>query len=105
FSMSQNGEETNFAMTVNRLRESGSLTNNDGYTRNSFRLNLDHRLSGTLNVGVSAYHSRDQSDVVNVSFGDILRAPADVDLRQKDENGEYLRVPNALVAYENPLWI
>lgn len=103
-SVMQNALGTNFAITLNRLREQGPLINNDGYERTSFRTNLDHRIGETVNLGVSAYHSRDRLDVVNASFVNLLRAPADVDITRRDENGDYVRVPDPTVNYENPLW-
>lgn len=103
-SMAQNRAESNFALTVNRYQERGALKNNDGYDRVSVRMNADFRLGGSFTLGVSGYHSRDWRDEVNVSFTSIARAPVDVDLARRDENGEYIRVPDPLVAYENPIW-
>ena len=104
FSMMQNTENTNFAIAVNRLREGGPLINNDGYERSSFRLNLDHRFLEDFNLAVSSFHSRDALDVPKVNWTQLLLAPPDLDVTTKDENGEYIRVPDAQVAYENPLW-
>jgi TonB-linked SusC/RagA family outer membrane protein len=104
FSMMQNGAATNFAITVNRLDEAGPLTGNEGYERNTFRLNLDHRFRDHFSVGVSSFHSRDWRDNVDASFATMLRAPADIDLRLKDQAGQYVRIPDPTVAYENPLW-
>lgn len=102
-SIAQNGESTNFALSVNRRIEQGALENNDGFTLNSFRLNLDHRFRQTMTLGVSAYHSRDARANVLASFAEILRAPADVDLGARDENGDFLRRPTGLL-FNNPVW-
>jgi TonB-linked SusC/RagA family outer membrane protein len=103
-SMSQNAQSTNFMVTLNRYLEEGVLENNKGFERGSLRVNLDHRFRETMSVGVSAYHSRDRRDELNLTFANIIRAPVDVDLRKKEENGEYIRIPDPDVAYENPLW-
>jgi len=104
FSVMQNGETTNFAVTLNRFRQGGTLGNHEGYTRNAFRVNLDHRFMNTMSLSVSGYHSRDDRDMLNVSPAFGRRAPPDVDLRLKDENGEYVKIPDPQVNFENPLW-
>lgn len=104
-SMMQNSAATNFALNFARLNEGGPLENNEGYELNSFRVNLDHRFLENWQVGVTAYHSRDYLDNISLSFAQVVRAPPDVDLRVKDEDGNYLQVPDPTVAYENPLWV
>jgi TonB-linked SusC/RagA family outer membrane protein len=103
--MAQNTESTNFAITLNRYREAGPLENNDGYDRSSFRINLDHRLRGSVSLGVRAFHSRDYRDETSLSFTDLYRAPPDVDLTVKDADGRYVQVPDPEISYENPLWV
>jgi TonB-linked SusC/RagA family outer membrane protein len=105
FSVAQNGESTNFALSLNRRIEQGALENNNGYDLNSFRLNLDHRFLNAFSLGVSAYHSRDDRDNVLAGFDDFLVAPPDVDLSAKDENGEFTRVLGGDFPFENPLWL
>ncbi len=111
--ISGNTASTNFAVTLNSYRELGALANNDGYSRNSLRLNLDHRFLDALSVGVSMYHARDSRDNIpsptsltaqGNPFNLTLQAPIDVDFSKKDENGEYLQQPDPTVAYQNPLW-
>jgi TonB-linked SusC/RagA family outer membrane protein len=103
-SMSQNTENTNFAISTNRMVEAGPLINNDGYERTSFRVNLDHRFLDNFQLGVSSFYSRDNLDVPKVNWSTLLLAPPDVDVTAKDANGEFVRLPDAQVAYENPLW-
>ena len=66
-------------------------------------MNADIRFGTDVTLAVSGYHSRDDRDEVDVSFRTISQAPVDIDLSQKVD-GEFIRVPNPLVAYENPLW-
>src|SRR5690606_25217382 len=85
FTMMQNAETTNFAITVNRVREAGTLINNNGYGRSSFRVNLDHRFLENFNLGVSSFHSRDDLDVPKINFQSLVEAPPDVDMRLTDD--------------------
>lgn len=107
-SMAQNAEDTNFAVSLGRLVEEGALANNDGYSRNSIQLNLDHRFVDRLSFGLTMYHSRDYRDNIAGAaatlFQNVLQAPRDVDLRRKGESGQYLQQPDSDVGYENPLW-
>ncbi len=105
FSIAQNTASTNFAASLNRYSEAGPLENNDGYLRNSFRINLDHRFLEALSLSVSGFHSRDYRDETSLSFADLYRAPPDVDLTRRDSDGNYLRLPDEQVDYQNPLWV
>lgn len=107
FSVAQNAESTNFQLTLNRYREQGAVEGNDGYTRNSFRINLDHRFLGAFALATSLYHARDDRDNIardGSLFTQMLRAPRDVDLSAKDEDGNYVMIPDNSIAFENPLW-
>jgi TonB-linked SusC/RagA family outer membrane protein len=120
FQIAQNHETTNFSASVNRYRELGSLEGNDGYTRNAFRINLDHRFRNTMSLGISTYYSR--ADVDNLiggigllgnQFYDMLNFPQDIDILRKDEDCStpiaqmvrcYMQVPDPTVNIENPIW-
>ena len=103
--IAQNTASTNFAVTLNRYNENGPLLNNEGFQRNSFRINLDHRFNDGLVLSVSGFHSRDQRDNTDgLSFTTLYRLPPDIDLTKKDENGEYARVPDPEIEIVNPLW-
>jgi len=104
FSFAQNTATTNYAISLNRNVESGTLPGSDGYQRNSFRVNLDHRFRTNLALSVSAFHSRSATDDVNVAFGTLYSALPDVDITAKDANGLYLQTPDPNDDYENPLW-
>jgi TonB-linked SusC/RagA family outer membrane protein len=106
FVVSQNTESTNFAASLGRTVEQGAVRGNDGYYRNSVRLNLDHRFLSTMNLGMSMSHTRDGRDELTPGdfFTQVLQAPRDVDLSARDEQGNYLQQPNPAVVYQNPLW-
>jgi hypothetical protein len=105
FSVSGNTASTNFAVSLNNYSEAGSLVGNEGYRRNAFRVNLDHRFIESLNLGVSVYHARDSRENISGNpFNDALRAPRDIDFSLKDANGNYIQQPDPNVIYQNPLW-
>ena len=110
FSITGNEGNTNFAITYNNLKEEGILLGNDGYKRNAFRVNVDHRFLETMSVGVSMYHSRDWRDDLaggdggNNPFNQTLYAPRDVDLSIRGAGGEFLQQPDPTVPYQNPVW-
>ena len=114
FSVSGNTESTNFAVSLNNHQEQGSLVNNDGYERNAFRINLDHRFVEALRLSVSMYHSRDGRENIpsrtsttggpGYPFDDALRGPRDVDLTLRDEDGNYIQQPDPRLSFQNPLW-
>jgi TonB-linked SusC/RagA family outer membrane protein len=105
FSVAGNATNTNFNVTFNSLKEEGSLIGNEGYERNSFRVNLDHRFIDALSLGVSMFHSRSHLDgIAGDPFTDVLRAPRDVDFSLRDENGNYIQQPDPAIRVQNPLW-
>jgi TonB-linked SusC/RagA family outer membrane protein len=97
---------SNFAITFNNYQEEGALANNEGYQRNSIRMNLDHRFLEALSVGASMYHARDRRDEISGTspFTLALRAPIDVDFSVKDANGQYAQQPDPNITVQNPLW-
>ena len=102
-SMARNSTDSNLALTLNRYLERGALVNNDGYERTSLRMNADIRFGTDITLAVSGFHSRDFLDNLDVDFRTIAQAPVDVDLSLKVD-GEFIRIPDPQVAYENPLW-
>lgn len=107
FSVSQNTASTNFAVSVSRTGEGGSVDGNTGYFRNSFRINLDHRFIDALSLGISMNYVQDGRDNLVQGggvFTQMLNAPRDVDFSRKDANGNFLQQPDPLVDVQNPLW-
>lgn len=124
FSIAQNSESTNFMATVNRYRELGALEGNDGYLRQSFRINLDHRFRNSMTLGISTFVSRAERDeiisgvgLLNNQFYDMLTFPRDVNIKTRDPSCDeadppelvtrtrcFMQVPDASVRVENPIW-
>lgn len=106
FSLSQNTASTNFAISLSRTQEGGAIDNNDGYYRNSVRINLDHRFLDALSLGTSMNYVNDgRQNTAGGIFSNALSAPRDVDLSRKDPaTGLYIQQPDPDIAYQNPLW-
>ncbi len=105
FSMSQNTESTTFTTSIARLDQSGALENNKGFDRTTARVTLDHRVGEMVNISMVGTHVRSFRDVVSGNpYTAILTYPAFVDLTARDEDGNFLMVPDPSVEIENPLW-
>jgi TonB-linked SusC/RagA family outer membrane protein len=103
--ISQNLGTTNWMASLGNYQEKGVILTNDGLTRNSFRLNLDHRLRDNLSIGVSGYHMRSNRDDLSGSpFWDLLMLPPDVDLLKRGADGNLIHQPDSTLAMENPIW-
>lgn len=62
-----NSGSTNFLASVQRLEDEGILKSSDGYERNAFRLNLDHRVNKKLDVQMSSMYSTSEQDLLSAS--------------------------------------
>ena len=77
---------TNFFASAQRLDDTGVYAFNDGYSRNAFRVNIDHRLSDQLDLSVSSSYSTSTQDFVqengtNSIMNSILFMPPIYDLQ------------------------
>ncbi|SHN40502.1 SusC/RagA family TonB-linked outer membrane protein [Chitinophaga sp. CF418] len=105
-SLSGGGEKTTFYISGNRRQEEG-IVKNTGYFNNSVRVNIDHRISDYISLGVttSYIHSDADRGLTNndnngVTYGVALSSTPDfVDLFP-NALGEYPRNP---FAASNPL--
>lgn len=105
-SISGGGEKTTFYLSGNRRQEDG-IVKHTGYSNNSIRLNVDHRINDRISLGVttnfinsSADRGLTNNDNNGVSYGVALSSTPDfVDLHP-NELGEYPRNP---FAASNPL--
>jgi len=105
-SVAKNSLSTNFLASFTNYDERGNYPGNEGFQRRSFRLNVDHRIGDDFNVSASAFHSRSvQDDLESDPFWDLLvEFEPDIDLSRKDENGQYLQVPDSTLPAESPLF-
>jgi TonB-linked SusC/RagA family outer membrane protein len=104
-----NSAATNYNIAYTRTINPAILQWNEGYQRQTIRLNVDSRLSEKLSVGVSANHTRGVQDVSAPSFNNFYRIDTDVNLRELAPfpavNGfPYVIVPDSVTLYTNPLY-
>ena len=103
-----NSAATNYNVAYTRTVNPGILENNEGYKRQSLRMNLDSRLNEKLNIGASLNHTRGVQDVSAPSFNNFYRIDADINLREPDPFPKfgfpYVIVPDSVTLYTNPLY-
>lgn len=109
--LSHRAQNTNFLFGATQYNERGALETVDGFIRNTFRLNLDHRLRSDFSLALSAQHSRHDRDLVYQGssgeggiFWDLLMFPSDVNLGVRGADGLFAQLPDSTVLVQNPLW-
>jgi len=112
-SVGSNLGKTNFLVSFENNVQSGLLVETDGYKRNSFRLNVDHKISPKLAVSASNLYVKsttqdpggDSKYNGGIFFNVLLSAP-DTDFNMPNPDGQpYLFIPNAWeTTTENPLY-
>jgi TonB-linked SusC/RagA family outer membrane protein len=105
--ISRNMESTNFFASVSDFRETGVMPEfNEGFQRQNFRLNLDHRIREDLTIGLTSYYSRSARDnIVGPNPFFALRfLPPDIDVTARDEDGDYNVQPDPALLESNPLY-
>ena len=106
FTLTQNGERTNFLGTFTNQLQSGVVLENGGYERNDFRLNLDHRPRDNMSFSVSGFHMRSRrDDLDDDTFFDLIHQAPDINLLEPDPDGTpYAFQPDPVGIRVNPLY-
>ena len=103
-----NSAATNYNVAYTRTINPGILENNEGYQRQSLRVNVDSRLNEKLSIGISANHTRGTQDVSTPSFNNFYRIDTDVNLKEAAPfpsfGFPYVIVPDSVTLYTNPLY-
>jgi TonB-linked SusC/RagA family outer membrane protein len=112
-SIGSNLGKTNFLVSFENNVQSGLLVETSGYKRNSFRLNVDHKVSNKLSISASNLYVKsytqdpggDSKYNGGIFFNLLLSAP-DTDFKQANPDGQpYLFIPNAWeTTTENPIY-
>lgn len=99
---------SNYLVQYSRTDSPGIIKYNEGYKRQSIRVNVDSRPGEKLNLGVSAGHSRGYDDSPAVTFDNFYRFDTDVNLLARDPLPKfgfpYLIVPDSVTNATNPLY-
>jgi len=106
-SLQRNTQGTNFSIGFTRFTDPGILDWNDGVTRNTARLNLDHRIRENLLLTLSTQHARSFEDVEPVTFTDVAQLNPDVNLRAPGDGYKgfpYRILPDSTSTITNPFY-
>jgi len=112
-SVGSNLGKTNFLVSFENNVQSGMLVETTGYKRNSFRINVDHKISQKLSVSATNLYvkstTQDPGGVDEYNGGiffNILLLEPDVDLKFPNPDGQpYLFIPNVWQSeQENPIY-
>ncbi|MCK5776178.1 MAG: TonB-dependent receptor plug domain-containing protein, partial [Bacteroidales bacterium] len=84
-----NSAKTNFSLSYEYNKQEGVLISTDGYQRNNFRINLDHKITDKLKISTSnlVVLTKDNNPGSYNSFSDLLFVSPDVDLYAPNEDG------------------
>jgi TonB-linked SusC/RagA family outer membrane protein len=105
-SVAKNMQNTNFLFSLSDHRNEGVVIEQDGYHRTNFRLNLDHNFTRKFKMGFSGMYAtstRDDFGGANPFF-DVTQFEPDIDLKAKDEDGDYKFQPDPTAIEDNPLY-
>lgn len=100
---------TNYYASFSNLNETGVVRFNDGYNRQSFRLNLDHGLRDDLQVSLSTSYSTSSQDLLDegegaTPFFNLTFVSPVVDLLKMNEETGQLEINMPRSLEENPLY-
>lgn len=110
--VSRNNQDTNFRLSFTDTREEGPIqgeVSTEGYKRQNFRLNIDHRANEDVQVSGSAMYATSTNDDpqaadINPFFGIMFTNPLS-DLTERGEDGELDFQADASAIEENPLYV
>jgi TonB-linked SusC/RagA family outer membrane protein len=112
-SVGNNLGKTNFLVSFENNRQGGLVVETDGYKRNSFRLNVDHKISPKILVSASSLYLKSTTQDPGganyynggVFFNTLLLEP-DVNLNSPNPDGQpYKFIPNIWQdEQENPIY-
>ena len=112
-SVGSNLGKTNFLLSFENNVQSGLLVETSGYTRNSFRLNVDHKISSKISVSASNLYIKSKTqDPGGVDefgggmFFDVLLTEPDVDYYFPNPDGQpYNYLPSTWnLEEQNPIY-
>lgn len=105
-SMNGGGEKTSFYFSAGTKKEDG-IVKRTGYSNNSLRLNIDHKINDNIKIGVSSNYinsSADRglsgNDNAGITFGIALSSTPSFTELHPDANGNY---PKNKYASSNPI--
>jgi TonB-linked SusC/RagA family outer membrane protein len=93
------GTSTRFYASASNRREEGAIRYLNGFTRNSFRINVDQGIGTDWNFGFRTSYTRSSQDGLNqeeggAAFFRLTRVPAIVNILERDTLGRLYIRPN-----------
>jgi TonB-linked SusC/RagA family outer membrane protein len=111
-SVGQRRGGTNYNASFQNTKEKGVLHLLNGFSRQNFRLNLDHAFSDKLDLSTGAFYARSRSDQTDSSFGiffGLRFLEPNVNLRAPNDDGTPfkadIRQPPLSGNVQNPLYV
>ncbi len=106
-SVAGNKNKTNFLVSYEHNKQEGIIFSTGGYTRDNFRVNLDHNLTDKLKLSTSnlILFTNSNNPGSYKSFNDLLFVSPDVDLEAPNEDSSLFKIlPDPWSVAENPLY-
>ena len=106
-SIANRSAKSNLFMSFENNNQSGILVHTEGYKRQNFRFNADHRINEKLKISTSNLIINTQSDNPGSTgaFFDLLFLSPDIDLTAPNEDGSAYNVkPDPWSLEENPIY-
>ncbi len=105
-SVATNTGKTNFMASFEDAQQSGVVFKANGYHRNSFRVNVDHRFTDKLSFSTSNLVVRSSSDQSSMDFFSLLQLEPDMNLYAKNpvDGSDYRLNVAQFTTTENPLY-
>ena len=104
-SVMSNMEKTNFNVSFEDSHQGGIVTMVDGYKRQNFRFNIDHRFTDKFSVTISNLYARSETDNSSLDFFGLLHLTPDMDLYRNNIDGSpYYLLVDQFGTTDNPLY-
>ena len=105
-SVATNLGKTNFMASFEDAKQTGVVFKADGYHRNSFRVNVDHRFSDRLTFSTSNVIIKSTSDQGSMDFFSLMQLQPDMNLYAKNpiDGSDYRLNVDQFGTTENPLY-
>ena len=105
-SLAQSSATTNLNLSFDRNRQPGTVIENYGILRQTFRTSIDHTFRDNLGVSVTGSHSRITDQPSQVNFTTLWQVDPDVNLLAKNSDGSPFRVlADSASTTTNPLYL
>jgi len=105
-SVQHNMEKTNFMASFENSKQEGIIFGTNGYNRQNFRLNVDHRFTEKFSFSASNLVATSFTDAPRVDFMSLQLLPPDANLHAKNPDGSPYRLIASIWASDddNPLY-